>query len=123
MTSAAAKHQILDEVRTKIRAPIERRLDEILDSFEDDNEALTAFQLARADLDRLVTKLEHEELLDLARQLDAHSADLKAGIVEMGDGHAFVRDHRSGDRPEISAGRFGRRNRRRRGADIACAGR
>jgi hypothetical protein len=73
----------LDELRTKVRAPIEKRADEILDSFEDDNEGLAAFQLARADLDRLVSKLEHEELAELARQLDAHGAELKAGITEM----------------------------------------
>ena len=84
MTDSGARKDLLDELRTKVRAPVERRLDEILDSFEDDNEGLAAFQLARADLDRLVTKLEHQELSDLAKQLDAHRADLKAGIEEMG---------------------------------------
>jgi len=80
-----ARREMLDELTTKVRAPIEKRLDEILDSFEDDNEGLAGFQLARADLDRLIAKLEHEELLDLARQLDAHGAELKSGIKEMGD--------------------------------------
>jgi hypothetical protein len=92
MTSPA-RHEFLDELRTRVRAPVERRLDEILDSFEDDNEGLAAFQLARADLDRLVTKLEHEELSDLARQLDAHRADLNAGIEEMGQALTHARNY------------------------------
>ena len=89
----SSRRQLLDELRTKIRAPIEKRADEILDSFEDDNEGLAAFQLARADLDRLITKLEHEELADLARQLDAHGAELKAGITEMGQALAHAKSY------------------------------
>lgn len=80
----AVRHDLLDELRTKVRAPIERRVDEILDSFEDDNDGLAAFQLARADFDRLITRLEHDELSDLARQLEGHSAELRSGIAEMG---------------------------------------
>jgi predicted nucleic acid-binding Zn-ribbon protein len=86
-----AGRQLLDELRTKVRAPIEKRVDEILDSFEDDNEGLAAFQLARADLDHLISKLEHEELVELARQLDAHGAELRAGITEMGQALAHAK--------------------------------
>jgi class 3 adenylate cyclase len=74
---------LLDLLRTKVRAPIEKHADEILDSFGDDNEGLAAFQRARADLDALITRLEHRQLQDLARILDTHGAELRAGIADL----------------------------------------
>ena len=80
-----AKDDLLERLRTKVRAPIERRADEILDGFGDDNEGLAAFQLARADLDALITRLEREELRTIGHSLSAHQAELLAGIHEMGE--------------------------------------
>jgi hypothetical protein len=74
---------LLDLLRTKVRAPIEKHADEILDSFGDDNEALAAFQRARADLDALIARLEHRQLQDLARLLDTHAVELRAGIADL----------------------------------------
>ena len=79
------KDELLEKLRTKVRAPIERRADEILDGFGDDNEGLAAFQLARADLDALITRLEREELKTISQSLAAHQAELLAGIHEMGE--------------------------------------
>ncbi len=79
------RQELLDTLRTKIRAPIERHADEILDAFVDDNEGLTAFQLARADLDSLITRLEHEELRNLSALLQSHSEQLRGGIRDMSD--------------------------------------
>lgn len=87
------RHDFLEVLRTKVRAPIERHVDDILDSFVDDNEGLAAFQLARADLDRLISKLEHAELADLSRQLEAHSEELRAGIGEIGEDLGTVRTY------------------------------
>jgi len=89
----STRHDLIDELRTRVRAPIERRVDEILDAFEDDNDGLSAFQLARADLDRLITRLEHDELSDLAKQLDAHGAELRSGITEMADDLAHAKTY------------------------------
>lgn len=80
-----AREDLLDTLRSKVRAPIERHADAILDAFVDDNEGLTAFQLARADLDALIGRLERDELEGLARQLAVHESDLSAGIREMSD--------------------------------------
>ena len=74
---------LLDTLRTKVRAPVEKHADEILDCFGDDNEGLAAFQRARADLDALIHKLEHKQLQDLARQLDSHGEELRAGISDL----------------------------------------
>jgi hypothetical protein len=74
---------LLDVLRTKVRAPIEKHADEILDSFGDDNEGLAAFQRARADLDALISRLEHRQLQDLARLLDSHSEELRTGIEDL----------------------------------------
>ena len=74
---------LLDTLRTKVRAPIEKHADEILDSFGDDNEGLAAFQRARADLDGLISKLEHRQLQDLAKLLDSHAEELKTGIADL----------------------------------------
>jgi hypothetical protein len=76
---------LLDVLRTKVRAPIEKRADEILDSFGDDNEGLAAFQRARADLDALISRLEHRQLQDLARLLDSHAEELRTGIADLQD--------------------------------------
>jgi len=77
--------ELLEKLRSKVRAPIERRADEILDHFEDDNEGLAAFQLARADLDALITRLEGEQLRAIGHSLASHRAELLAGIHEMGE--------------------------------------
>ena len=74
---------LVDILRTKVRAPIEKNADEILDSFGDDNEGLAAFQRARADLDALISRLEHRQLQDLARLLDSHSEELRTGIEDL----------------------------------------
>ena len=79
------QNDFLDVLRTKVRAPIEKHADEILDSFGDDNEGLAAFQRARADLDALINRLEHRQLQDLARILDTHGAELRAGITDLGE--------------------------------------
>lgn len=76
---------LLDTLRQKVRAPIERHANEILDAFGDDNEGLAAFQLARADLDALIARLEHGQLRDLAVLLESHRDDLDAGIRDMSD--------------------------------------
>jgi hypothetical protein len=76
---------LLDTLRTKVRAPIEQRADEILDSFGDDNEGLSAFQRARADLDALISRLEHRQFQDLARLLDSHADELRTGIADLQD--------------------------------------
>jgi len=78
-----SQHDLLDTLRTKVRAPIEKHADEILDSFGDDNEGLGAFQRARADLDGLIAQLEHKELQGLARQLESHGEELRAGIADL----------------------------------------
>lgn len=80
-----AREDLLDRLRSRVRAPIERHADAILDAFVDDNEGLTAFQLARADLDALIGRLERDELEGLARQLALHESDLSAGIREMSE--------------------------------------
>lgn len=76
---------LLDVLRTGVRAPIEKHADEILDSFGDDNEGLAAFQRARADLDALITRLEHRQLHDLAKLLDSHADELRTGIADLKD--------------------------------------
>ncbi|MFN2634548.1 MAG: hypothetical protein ABR610_14135 [Thermoanaerobaculia bacterium] len=81
----AAREKLLDLLRNRVRAPIERRADEILDSFVDDNEGLAAFQLARADLDQLIAHLEHANLKVLSRRLDSHRSELSSGIRDMTD--------------------------------------
>lgn len=91
--TTTARRDLIDELRTKVRAPIEHRVDEILDSFGDDNDGLAAFQLARADFDHLITRLEHDELSDLARQLEAHGAELRSGISEMGVSLAHAKSY------------------------------
>ncbi|MDQ6893634.1 MAG: hypothetical protein M3167_13245 [Acidobacteriota bacterium] len=85
------KDELLEKLRTKVRAPVERRADEILDGFGDDNEGLAAFQLARADLDALITRLEREELKTIGHSLAAHQSELLAGIHEMGESLHSVR--------------------------------
>ena len=90
-TTKTARQELLETLRTKVRAPIERHADEILDSFGDDNEGLAAFQLARADLDRLIARVEHEELAELAALLRSHAEELSAGIREMADSLAKAR--------------------------------
>ncbi|HYK41905.1 MAG TPA: hypothetical protein VE007_05895 [Thermoanaerobaculia bacterium] len=80
-----ARADLLEKLRTKVRAPVERRADEILDGFGDDNEGLAAFQLARADLDALITRLERDELRAIDQSLAAHQSELLAGIHEMGE--------------------------------------
>ncbi len=81
----AAREKLLDLLRNRVRAPIERHADEILDSFVDDNEGLAAFQLARADLDQLITHLEHANLKVLSQRLDSHRSELTSGIRDMTD--------------------------------------
>ena len=81
----AARAKLLDLLRNRVRAPIERHADEILDAFGDDNEGLAAFQLARADLDQLISHLEHANLKVLAHRLDSHRSELATGIREMTD--------------------------------------
>ncbi len=81
---------LLDTLRTKVRAPIEKHADEILDSFGDDNEGLVAFQRARADLDALISRLEHRQFHDLAKLLDSHAEELRAGITDLQDTLAKV---------------------------------
>ena len=76
---------LLETLRVKVRAPIEKHADEILDSFGDDNEGLAAFQRARADLDALISRLEHRQLQDLARLLDSHAEELRTGIADLQD--------------------------------------
>jgi hypothetical protein len=76
---------LVDLLRTKVRAPIEKRADEILDSFGDDNEGLMAFQRARSDLDALIARLEHRQFHDLARLLDSHGEELRTGIEDLQD--------------------------------------
>ena len=81
---------LVDILRTKVRAPIEKRADEILDSFGDDNEGLAAFQRARADLDALISRLEHKQLAGIAKLLDSHAEELKTGIADLQDTLAKV---------------------------------
>jgi N-methylhydantoinase B/oxoprolinase/acetone carboxylase alpha subunit len=85
MTAAPLHSQkdLLDFLRTKVRAPIEKHADEILDSFGDDNEGLAAFQRARADLDTLISRLEHKELQGIAKLLDSHAEELRTGIADL----------------------------------------
>lgn len=87
-----AQDELLDRLRTKVRAPIERRADQILDGFGDDNEALAAFQLARADLDALITRLERGQLHDLGRRLVSHQAALTSGIHDMAESLRATKD-------------------------------
>src|SRR5437870_9638446 len=75
--------ELLDLLRRKVRAPIEAHADEILDSFGDDNEALASFQRARADLDALIHRLEHQEFRDIARQLESNDAELRSGVEDL----------------------------------------
>ena len=75
--------ELLDTLRTKVRAPVEEHLDEILDSFDDDNERLAAFQRARADLDSLITRLETEELAGIRRQMAANGEEFRAGVANL----------------------------------------
>ena len=82
---------LLSTLRTKVRAPIEKHADEILDSFGDDNEGLVAFQRARADLDALISRLEHRQLHDLAKLLDSHGDELRTGITDLEDTLAKVK--------------------------------
>ncbi len=77
--------ELLDLLRKNVRASIEARADEILDSFGDDNEGLASFQRARADLDALITRLEHGEFRNLAKRLETHSEELRAGIRDLED--------------------------------------
>lgn len=81
----SARAKLLDLLRNRVRAPIERHADEILDSFGDDNEALSSFQLARADLDALISHMEDVELKTLSRRLASHHDELTSGIREMAD--------------------------------------
>lgn len=81
----AARSKLLDLLRNRVRAPIERHADEILDSFGDDNEGLSAFQLARADLDALISHVENEQLKALSLRLASHHDELAAGIREMAE--------------------------------------
>ncbi len=80
-----ARSKLLDLLRSRVRAPIERHADEILDSFGDDNEGLAAFQLARADLDELISHVEDEQLKSLSVRLASHHDELISGIREMTD--------------------------------------
>jgi hypothetical protein len=85
MTAPPLRSQkdLLDFLRTKVRAPIEKHADEILDAFGDDNEGLAAFQRARADLDALIARLEHKELSGIAKLLDSHAEELRTGIADL----------------------------------------
>ena len=81
----ASRSKLLDLLRNRVRAHIERHADEILDSFGDDNEALAAFQLARADLDQLISHVEDAQLKALSLRLASHHDELTTGIREMTD--------------------------------------
>ncbi len=92
------REQLLDTLRRKVRAPIEKRADEIWEAFGDDQEGLTRFQLARADLDALIARLEHEKLRDLSRRLADLSEELRTGIGEMDRALKRFKDFVSGAR-------------------------
>ncbi len=77
--------ELLDLLRKKVRAPIEAHAGEILESFGADNEGLASFQRARADLDALITRLEHGEFRNLAKLLETHSEELRSGIRDLED--------------------------------------
>jgi class 3 adenylate cyclase len=84
-TPLRSQKDLLDLLRTKVRAPIEKHADEILDAFGDDNEGLAEFQRARADLDALIACLEHKELSGIAKLLDSHAEELRTGIADLGE--------------------------------------
>jgi hypothetical protein len=77
------RKELLDVLRTKVRAPIEKNVDDILDSLKKDQEKLEAFQLDRLYLDELIAQLEHEEFEDIQKRLDELSGQFKEGIDAM----------------------------------------
>jgi exonuclease VII small subunit len=88
----SARSDLLDMLREKVRAPIEEHAGDILDSFAGDKEKISSFQKARADLDALIEKLEEEEFRSLRKELDAHGAELNAGIESLESSLKGIKD-------------------------------
>jgi len=88
----SARSDLLDMLRDKVRAPVEEHAGEILDALAGDKEKVSGFQKARADLDALIEKLEEEEFRSLRKELDAHGAELNAGIKSLGASLKGIKD-------------------------------
>jgi hypothetical protein len=82
---ALNQEEFLDYLRDKIRAPIEQHADDIIGALQGDEKRLRSFQRARADLDKLILKLEAQQFGDLAEQLKNLSDELVSGIAEMNE--------------------------------------
>ncbi|HKF44488.1 MAG TPA: hypothetical protein VKG01_15430 [Thermoanaerobaculia bacterium] len=88
----SARSEMLDLLREKVRAPIEKHAGEILESFGGDKERAAAFQKARADLDSMIERLEEDELKGLRKELDAHAAELNDAIKALQSSLSKVKD-------------------------------
>lgn len=88
--------ELLDNLRTKVRAPIEKNADKILDSLENDQDKLEAFQLDRLYLDQLIARLEHEQFEDIQKRLDELSDQLEQGVKAMSDSLAKIKNFARG---------------------------
>lgn len=88
--------ELLDNLRTKVRAPIEKNADKILDSLENDQDKLEAFQLDRLHLDQLIARLEHEQFEDIQKRLDELSDQLEQGVKAMSDSLAKIKNFARG---------------------------
>lgn len=80
---ALNQEEFLDYLRTKIRTQIEQHADDIIGALQGDEKRLRSFQRARADLDKLILKLETQQFGDLAEQLENLSDELLSGIADM----------------------------------------
>lgn len=88
--------ELLDTLRTKVRAPIEKNADKILDTLESDQDKLEAFQLDRLHLDELIVRLEHEQFEDIQKRLDELSGQVEVGIKAMSKSLGKIKDFAKG---------------------------
>jgi hypothetical protein len=66
-----------------LRERVEARSLAIRASLAGDTESLDAFQLARADLDAMISKLETRELQPIEARLSALGPELERGVVKL----------------------------------------
>jgi len=90
------RDELLDLLRTRVRAPIEKHADKIVKALEADQDKLEAFQLDRLHLDELIAQLEHEQFEDIQRRLDELSDRLEQGAQAMSDSLSKIKDFAKG---------------------------
>ena len=88
--------EFLDILRAKVRAPVEKNVDKILDSLKNDQDKVEAFQLDRLHLDELIARLEHEQFEDIQKRLDELSDQLEQGVKAMSDSLARIKNFARG---------------------------